>query len=167
LNQERLLFYDSHYMMKKKEPAKNKDLIYEPPVLYPGIFYLLLAAWTVVCVFLLGSKALKTGWPLGQLLMIAFVLAYTWYFSLGISYKIVVSSEGAIELTSFRRKITVNAKDISMAEGPRFAIVPFGFIRLRLEREKAYLFIRITDESLQKVLTVIRKNNPEMKLKGL
>jgi hypothetical protein len=153
--------------MKKKEPAKNKDLIYEPPVLYPGLFYLLLAAWTVVCVFLLGSKALKTGWSLGQLLMIAFVLAYTWYFSLGISYKITVDPDGTIELTSFRRTITITAGDISMAEGPRFAIIPFGFIRFRLEREKAYLFTRITDESLQKVLTVIRKSNPEMKFKGL
>jgi len=153
--------------MKKKEPAKNKILIYEPPVLYPGLFYILLAAWTVLCIVLLGSKAFKTGWPIGQLLMIAFVLAYTWYFSLGISYKIAVNPDGTIALTSFRRKITVAAKDISMAEGPRFAIIPFGFIRFRLEREKAYLFIRITDESLQKVLAVIRRNNPEMKFKGL
>lgn len=153
--------------MKKKEPAKNKDLIYEPPVLYPGLFYFLLAAWTVLCIILLGSKALKTGWPLGQLLMIAFVLAYTWYFSLGIAYKITVDLEGKIELTSFRRKITVRAGDISMAEGPRFAIIPFGFIRFRLEREKAYLFIRITDESLQKILAVIRRKNPEIKFKGL
>ena len=153
--------------MKKKEPAKNKELIYEPPILYPGFFYLLLAAWTAVCVFLLGSKALQTGWPLGQLLMIAFVLAYTWYFSLGISYKIAIDSAGTIELTSFRRKLTLNPADVSMAEGPRLAIIPFGFIRFRLEREKAYLFIRITDESLQKVLAVIRKNNPEMKFKGL
>ena len=153
--------------MKKKAPTNNKDLIYEPPVLYSVLFYILLAAWTVVCVVLLGSKTLKTGWPLGQLLMIAFVIGYTWYFSLGISYKIRVDSDGTIELTSFRRKITVNADDISMAEGPRFAIISFGFIRFRLEREKAYLFIRITDESLQKVLTAIRKNNPEMKFKGL
>ena len=153
--------------MKKKELSNNKELIYEPPVLYPGIFYILLVAWTVVCIVLLGSKALKTGWPIGQLLMIAFVLAYTWYFSLGVAYKISVDSEGMIELTSFRRKIIVNAGDISMAEGPRFAIIPFGFIRFRLEREKAYLFIRITDESLQKILAVIRRKNPEMKFKGL
>lgn len=153
--------------MKKKALAKNKGSIYEPPVLYPGLFYFLLALWTIVCIVLLSSKAIKTGWPLGQLLMIAFVLAYTWYFSLGIAYKITVDSDGTIELMSFRRKITVNAKDITMAEGPRLALIPFGFIRFRLKREKAYLFTRITDESLSKVLTVIRRNNPEMKLKGL
>ena len=153
--------------MKKKKTAKSKELNYEPPVLYAVLFYTLLVAWTAVCVVVLGSKTLKTGWPLGQLLMIAFVIAYTWYFSLGISYKITVYSDGKIELTSFRRKITVTAGDISMAEGPRFAPIPFGFIRFRLEREKAYLFIRITDESLQKVLAVIRKRNPEMKFKRL
>jgi len=166
LNKERLLFYERR-VMKKKKPAKNNNLIYEPPVLYPGLFYFLLATWTVVCIVLLGSRALKTGWPIGQLLMIAFVLAYTWYFSLGISYKITLYPDGTIELTSFRRKITVKAGDISMAEGPRFAIIPFGFIRFRLEREKAYLFIRITDEPLQKILAVIRRKNPEIKFKGL
>ena len=46
-------------------------------------------------------------------------------------------------------------------------LVPFGFIRFRLEREKAYLFIRITDESLQNILAVIKKNNPGIKFKGL
>ena len=153
--------------MKIKEPEINKELTYAPPVLYPCFFYILLAAWTVVSVFLLGSKALQTGWPIGQLLMIAFVLAYTWYFSLGISYQISVDSGGNIELKSFRRIIRTNARDISMAEGPRFTVVPFGFIRFRLEREKAYLFILITEASLQKVIALIRRNNPDMKLKGL
>ena len=155
------------HAMKKKTPVGSKEYHYEPPALYPGIFYLLLAAWTVVCIVLLGSKSLKTGWPIGQLLMIAFVLAYTWYFSLGISYRISIESDGTVELASFRRKITVKAGDISMAEGPRFAIIPFGFLRFRLEREKAYLFICITDESLHKVLAAIRRKNPEMKFKGL
>jgi hypothetical protein len=151
----------------RKIHKENRKHVYEAPVIYPGLFYFMLAVWTVICVFLMGSKALKMGWPLGQLLMIAFVLAYTWYFSLGISYRIMVDSDGNIELTSFRRQINVNAKTIELAEGPRFAIVPFGFIRFRLEREKTYLFVLITDEALQRVLTAIRRANPEMKFKGL
>lgn len=153
--------------MKKQVDRKIKTHVYKAPILYPGIFYLLLAAWSFVCVYLLGTKAIKTGWPLGQLLMIAFVLAYTWYFSLGISYKIAVEPDGEIQLTSFRRTLKVHAKNIEMVEGPRFAIVPFGFIRFRLEREKAYLFIIITDETLEKVISTIRKVNPEMRCKGL
>jgi hypothetical protein len=153
--------------MKKQVDKKIETRVYKAPVLYVGIFYLLLAAWSLVCVYLLGTKTIKTGWPLGQLLMIAFVLAYTWYFSLGISYKIAVEPDGKIELTSFRRILKVHAKDIETAEGPRFAMVPFGFIRFRLEREKAYLFIIITDEGLEKAISTIRRANPNMKCKGL
>jgi hypothetical protein len=153
--------------MKKQVDRKIKSRVYKAPVLYPGIFYLLLAAWSFVCVYLLGTKAINTGWPLGQLLMIAFVLAYTWYFSLGISYKIAVEPDGKIELTSFRRTLKIHAENIDMVEGPRFAMVPFGFMRFRLEREKAYLFIIITDQSLEKVIRTIRRANPKMKCKGL
>jgi hypothetical protein len=153
--------------MKKQIDRKMKTRVYRAPVLYTGIFYLLLTAWSLVCVYLLGAKTIKAGWPLGQLLMIAFVLAYTWYFSLGISYKIAVEPDGNIELTSFRRTLKVHAKNIEMAEGPRFAMVPFGFIRFRLEREKAYLFIIITDEGLEKVISMLRRANPKMECKGL
>ena len=113
---------------------------------------------------LIGSKAAKIGWPLGQLLIIAFVLAYTWYFSLGISYKIGVEDNGLVFLTSFRRVLKVNAGEIETVEGPHFLI---GFIRFRLEREKAYLFSLINDKSLQRVLSLIRSFNPEVKFKGL
>lgn len=153
--------------MKKKKIVRKGADSYAPRILYPATFYILLIAWTAVCVVLLGSKALKAGWPLGQLLMVAFVLAYTWYFSLGISYRISVASDGSVQLTSFRRKLTVSAKEITRVEGPRFALVPFGFVRFRLEREKAYLFTLVRDEALQRVLAAIRRNNPEVKFKGL
>jgi hypothetical protein len=118
-------------------------------------------------VFLLGSKTLRFGWPLGQLLMIAFVLAYTWYFSLGISYKITVDGQGKIELTSFRRKLTVSVEDIELVEGPRFSVIPYCFIRFRLKHEKAYLFCRITDDTLHRMFNSIRRIKPDIKFKGL
>ena len=99
--------------------------------------------------------------------MIGFVLAYTWYFSLGISYRMRAESNGQIELASFRRVLRVDAGVISLVEGPRLAILPYGFIRFRLEREKAYLFCCITDDDLQRIIKIMRKSNSEMKFKGV
>ncbi len=130
-------------------------------------FYILLSVWTVICVILLGTKAFNIGWPLGQLLMIAFVLAYTWYFSLGIAYKIRVDREGTIELISIRRRLSASVETIEMVEGPRLTVIPYCFIRFRLEREKAYLFCRITDEALHRVFHAIRRENQGIKFKGL
>ena len=153
--------------MKKAKNQTSKEYRYEAPMLYVGVFYALLVAWTVVSVYLLGSKTLKVGWPLGQLLMIGFVLAYTWYFSLGISYSLSLVGKSDICLKGFRRIIEVNAESIEMVEGPRVALLPVGFIRFRLEREKAYLFCLITDENLQKILKTLKRIHPHMKFKGL
>ena len=162
----RLLKFRSDGIMKKSKISK-KDYRYQAPIFFVGLFYAALLIWTALCVWLIGSKTIVAGWPLGQLLMIGFVLAYTWYFSLGISYRIRTESDGQIELSSFRRIIRVNAKMITLVEGPRLAVLPYGFIRFRLEREKAYLFCCITDDGLQQILKAIRKSNSEMKFKGL
>lgn len=151
----------------KKAKLSRKEYRYQAPVTFVGLFYAALLIWTVLCVWLIGSKTLSAGWPLGQLLMIGFVLAYTWYFSLGISYALTMDAGGNIELASFRRIIRVNAEKLTMVEGPRFAVMPYGFIRFRLEREKAYLFSYVMDEELQRILKVLRRINPEMKFKGL
>ena len=151
----------------KKSKISKKHFRYQAPIIFVGLFYAALLVWTGLCVWLIGSKTIVAGWPLGQLLMIGFVLAYTWYFSLGISYRIRTESNGQIELSSFRRVIQVNAKVITLVEGPRLAILPYGFIRFRLEREKAYLFCCITDDELQQILKALRKSNSEMKFKGL
>jgi hypothetical protein len=140
---------------------------YEAPLFYVGFFYLLLAAWTAVCVILLGSKAIKFGWPLGQLFMIAFVLAYTWYFSLGIAYKIRIDNGEVMELISVRGKKKIPAETIELVEGPRFTVIPYCFIRFRLVREKAYLFCRISDQPLHRIFHEIRRIKPNTKFKGL
>jgi len=151
----------------KKDKSPKKEYFYQAPVIFVVLFYLLLLVWTVVCVVLIGSKTISAGWPLFQLLMIAFVLGYTWFFSLGISYRITTNEAGTIELTSFRRVFSVKADAISLVEGPRLAFMPYSFIRFRLEREKAYLFCRITDDELQQVLKKMRLVNREMKFKGV
>ena len=162
----RLLECRSDEIMKRDKFPK-KDYLYQAPIIFVGLFYMLLLVWTVVCVVMIGSKTLSAGWPLFQLLMIAFVLGYTWFFSLGISYRISINEKGAIELTSFRRVLSVRADAVSLVEGPRLAFIPYSFIRFRLEREKVYLFCRITDDDLQQVLKKMRLANREMKFKGV
>jgi hypothetical protein len=51
-----------------------------------------------------------------------------------------------------------------MVEGPH---LPLGFIRFRLEREKAYLFGVPKNRDLQQILEIIRKTNPEIRFKNL
>jgi len=134
-------------------------------MIFVATFYLLLVAWTIVCVSLIGLKANQWGWAnLSTLLMVAFILAYTWYFSAGISYQIVVRDDGWIRLTSFRRTIEADAGKIGLVEGPH---LPVGFLRLRLEREKAYMFCVIGDEAFKRALSVIRAANPDAKFKRL
>lgn len=152
-------------MMVMDPKATKKSYVYQAPLLYVAIFYVLLAAWALVCVTSLGLSLNK--WGVGnlfQVFMIAFVLFMTCYFSVAISYRIEVGDEGSIQLTSFRRIIKTCAEEIPLIEGPHF---PIGFIRFRLEREKAYLFCLVNNESLKKVLSVIKAENPQMKLKKL
>jgi hypothetical protein len=152
-------------MMGVDPKVTTKRYVYQAPTLYVAIFYVILAAWAVVCVTVLGSDF--STWGLAntfQLFMIAFILFYTCYFSVAISYRIEVGDKGSIQLTSFRRIIKTRAEEIPLIEGPHF---PIGFIKFRLEREKAYLFCLVNNPSLQKVLSVIIAENPQIKLKGL
>jgi hypothetical protein len=129
------------------------------------LFYGLLVAWTVVVAVLIGSSIADAQTVnVVKLLMITFILVYTWYFSVAISYRIVIDAQGTIELTSFRRTVTTSAEDIPMVEGPHF---PIGFMRFRLEREKGYLFCVVNNESLKKILSVLRKANPHCHIKNL
>jgi hypothetical protein len=152
-------------MMVMDPKATTKSYVYQASIQYVAIFYVLLAAWAIVCVIFLGSSFNK--WGLAnffQLFMFAFVLFYTCYFSAAISYKIEVWDEGHIRLTSFRRIINTHAEEIPLIEGPH---LPLGFIRFRLEREKAYLFCLKNDEFLTTALSVIRSANPSIEFKRL
>ena len=131
------------------------------------IFYGLLLVWTVVSIVFLGPRAATGHWPTGQLLMIAFVLGYTWYFSLGISYKVVAGADGKVEMTSIRRKASLQATQISLVEGPRFALLPYVFIKFRLDREKAYVFCNLTSQDLREVLSSMKGANRELGFKSL
>lgn len=136
---------------------------YTAPRLYVGIFYLLLAAWAVLCLIFLNAILIRFGWAgWYKLAMIAFVLFCMCYFATAIAYKIEVGEQGDIRLTSLRRIISAHAVDISEVESPH---LPFGFIRFRLEGEKAYLFCITRSTLLQASLEMIRRANPDIRFK--
>ena len=140
-----------------------KGTVYQAPTIYVTLFYTLLTIWTVVSVPLIISKASGLGTALE--LMIGFVIVFTWYWSLGISYRIRMEDDGNIQLTSFRRSIRVHSRKIGQVEGPPLPI-NFGFIRFRLEREKVYLFFD-KKRPLQQILSTIRTLNPDVRFKNL
>jgi hypothetical protein len=75
-----------------------------------------------------------------------------------------INEDGELELFSFRRLVRTHSTRIVMVEGPH---LPIGFIRFRLEREKAYLFGIAKNKDLQQILSVIRKTNPDIRFKNL
>ena len=161
----------SIFVMHESEFSKEAHF-YHSPTIFAGIFYLVLLVWTGICLLLMGSiefsfGEFSFGWPMARMIMIAFVMVYTWYFSLAISYKIGITERGDIELTSLRRVIRVNAEVIGMVEGPKWAIITYGFVRFRLEREKAYIFGCITDADFEQYMQIMKAANPEMVLKGI
>ncbi len=140
-----------------------KRTVYQAPMIYVALFYILLTVWTVISVPLIVSKASGLGTTL--LLMIGFVIVFTWYWSHGISYRIRMEGDGSIQLTSFRRSIRVHSRKIGQVEGPPLPI-NFGFIRFRLERKKIYLFFD-KKRPLQQILSTIRTLNPNVRFKNL
>ena len=151
--------------MKKKHQVLTDAQRYQAPMIYMGIFYAMLVAWTIICILVIGFKVSQSEWTnLFQLFMFAFIIAMTWYFSMGISYRVNVEEDGTVQLTSFRRILRIHSQKMELIEGPH---LPIGFIRFRLEREKAYLFCVVRNEELQKILLAIRKANPDIKFKNL
>jgi len=147
--------------MIQKSPDRTKTYVYQAPTIYVALFYLSLLAWTVICVLYMGTK----GWVSWfQLFMVAFIFVMTWYFSMGISYKAEINDDGKLRLFSFRRQISTHSTKIVMVEGPH---LPVGFIRFRLEREKAYLFGISRNPDLQQIISIIRKTNPDIRFKNL
>jgi hypothetical protein len=142
----------------------QKTYVYQAPSLYTFLFYSAVSAWTILAILFLVSRIENPGKAdVTQLLIIAFIVGITWYFSLAISYRIEVDEDGAIRLTSFRRVVRTRALDISLIQGP---LLPVGFVRFRLEREKVYLFCIATDQALHEALAFIRTKNPDIKFKS-
>lgn len=140
--------------------------VYLAPQSFVRTFYGLLIAWTVISVSLIGVKAISAPWPVGQLVMIGFVISYTWYWCLGIAYRIVISGTGDIELKSLRGIQHLKPSDVYAVESPRMYLIPTVFVRFRLARGRAYMFSKINSVDLSKVFRVMHENNKDLHFKG-
>ncbi len=142
-------------------------MAYKAPFFFLAVFYALLVIWTGISLFFLWPKVQNGILSLFQVVMIAFIFGYTWYFSLGIFYVIRIKGDGVIHMKSIRRIIDIIPDVVDTVEGPRFGVLPYGFIRFRLEREKVYLFCHITNSHLVRLLARMKGANGHLKFKGL
>jgi len=138
--------------------------VFQTPALFMAVFYGLLLVWTVGTVPMIYQKFQQGGF-LGDwlyALMIGFFYLYTWFWALGLFYRIALDEEGRVVLKSLRRTVEVAAKQIRGLEGSRFS-GGFGFLRLKLPRESGYLFCHRRNEELDEIIEGIRKRNPLLK----
>ena len=119
------------------------------------IFYAFLFTWTIISVPLLISRSsqISNAW-LG---MTAFIILFTWYWSLGIVYSIALENGEIVRMKSIRKNITLNINEFRKIEGPPSRI-DFGFIRFRVARDTIYSFFD-SSESLKNILTTVKSKN--------
>ena len=137
---------------------------YTPAGLVRG-FYGLLGAWTLACLGLFVVRGSVLDWSnYGQWAMIGFVMAFTWYWSLGVFHYAHLDDQGRLHLVSLRRALVLDVEQVGLVEGP---LLPLGFVRLRLAREKAYLLCRAGDPDLSRLIHGLRAVNPGLKFKHI
>lgn len=141
----------------------GKGIFYQAPRIFVGLFYTVLTIWTIVSVPLIILKA--SGLSPLFLLMMAFVIVYTWYFSLGIFYTVRIEDDKTIQLKSVKRSLRTHCREINQVEGPSVPM-GFGFMKFRLEREKVYVFFH-NHRTFRQLLSAVRKSNPNIKFKNL
>ena len=144
--------------MKPKTPRP-----YQAPTALVAVFYLLLIAWTCVSILFLAAKAARSELSDAfQWFMIAAVFGFTWYFSLGLFYRIGLGPEQRIHLKGVRRGLSVHPREIEAVEGP---YLPVGFVRFKVGRERLYLLCSVRNADLQAILKRIGEINPDIRFK--
>ena len=105
---------------------KRAIKVYQSPAVYVAVFYGLLVLWTVGTAPLIWQRfaqgVFRGDWLYG--VMIGFFYLYTWFWSLGIAYRISLDAEGHIELKSIRRTLVITAKEVRIDR--RFAVLRGG-----------------------------------------
>jgi len=143
------------------DQATESSRVFQVPMGYVILFYLLLLVWTVGTLPFIYVKFQQVGfqshWVYAS--MIGFFYLYTWFWALGLFYRIAMDGEGRIVLRSLRRNLEVTAKQVRTIEGSRFP-AGFGFIKMKLPRESGYLFCHGRNRELEEILLGIRKMNP-------
>lgn len=141
---------------------QEKTTEFSVPPAYAVVFYLLLLAWTLLSVPLVWNKFQaieRTQTVVIYGAMVAFVFFYTWFWSLGIFYRIAMDGEGNVTMKSIRRELRVSAMLITQAEGSKFPN-SFGFIKLKLPKERAYIFCLRKTPAVEELLRGMKRVNP-------
>jgi hypothetical protein len=117
---------------------KQRSTIYQAHRGIISVFYTVLAVWTLISVPLLIEKAPRIDTLL--LIMITFVISFTWYWSLGLVYGIeITENDQTITLKSFRGKVEYKLGDLRRIEAPPSRI-EIGFLRFRFAKSSHYTF---------------------------
>ncbi|MCU0595239.1 MAG: hypothetical protein MUC98_07240 [Desulfobacterota bacterium] len=136
---------------------------YQAPSAVVAAFYFFLMAWTCVSVlFLIARISRSEISDVLQVLMITGILCFTWYFSLGLFYRIRMEGDGTVFLAGVRKTAKVHPREIEAVEGP---FLPLGFVRLKSKGEKHYLLCWVRDEDLLAILKRIGEINPGIDFK--
>jgi hypothetical protein len=143
------------------QEAKESAQAYQAPMGYVVLFYLLLLVWTVGTLPVVYLKFRTIGfqsvWIYAS--MVGFVYAYTWFWTLGVFYRISLDGDGVVTLKSLRRELKVSAKQIASIEVSRFP-GGFGFVKLKVPRETGYLFCLKLTGGLAALFKGIRRASP-------
>ncbi len=145
------------------ENSPEQEIVYETPFVFMVLFYTLLAIWTVVSIVFISVKISTLSSLL--VLMILLFIAYTWYFSLGLFYKISLRKEGSIRMKSFRRAIHSHSQNIQQVEGAPLPL-PFGFMTFRIGGERVFLFFT-KSLPFRKILSALLQLKPEIEFKKM
>jgi hypothetical protein len=144
--------------------GQDKNRVHQTPASFVAVFYGLLVLWTVGTVPMIWQRfeqgVFRGDWLYG--VMIGFIYLFTWFWSLGLFYRISLDAEGQIRLRSLRRSLEISVRQVRAIEGSRLS-GGFGFIRIKLPRESAYLFCYRKDDSLDGILWEIGRMNPQVR----
>ena len=151
-----------------KHLQKNvKTISYTAPLVFMTSFYIILFFWAILCASFFYIKLDGISWPIRQWAIIMGIVLITLFFSSGIYYRISINSDGKIILKSFRKAVCISAEDIQVAEGPPFGVFGAGFLRLKLPKEKAFMFCMFGNKVFREVISVMKKTNPYIHFKWL
>jgi hypothetical protein len=139
------------------------DSSYQAPRALVAAFYLLLIAWTAVSILFLSAKAARPELTDAlQWAMIAAIFGFTWYFSLGLFYRISLAPDDRLQLKGVRRGLTVHPREIETIEGP---YLPIGFVRFKLRTGRLYLLCQVRNADLQAILKRMSEINSDVQFK--
>ena len=136
---------------------------YQAPGTLVAAFYFLLIAWTAVSILFLSAKVVRSELTDAlQWAMIAAIFGFTWYFSLGLFYRISLAADESLHLKGVRRGLTVHPREIEAIEGP---YLPIGFVRFKWRKERLYLLCQVRNADLQAILKRVGEINPDVRFK--